>query len=64
MAMTLRLDAEAQAALDRISQAEGVSSTEAVQRAILEYDSKRAAVRDAYIARIVSEDKPLLDRLG
>ncbi|WP_199224418.1 CopG family transcriptional regulator [Serinibacter arcticus] len=62
--MTLRLDDEAQAALERIATAEGVSSNEAVRRAVLEYDTNRTSVRDAFIARIVAEDGPLLDRLG
>lgn len=62
--MTLRLDDETQAALDRIAAAEGISSTEAVRRALVEYDTKRSSVRDAFIARIVAEDRPLLDRLG
>ncbi|HCX84752.1 MAG TPA: CopG family transcriptional regulator [Micrococcales bacterium] len=64
MAMTLRLDDDQQEALDRIATAEGITSAEAVRRAILEYDAKRRSVRDALIARIVEEDRPLLDRLG
>ncbi|WP_313555510.1 ribbon-helix-helix protein, CopG family [Miniimonas arenae] len=62
--MTLRLDDDQQEALDRIATAEGITSAEAVRRAILEYDAKRRSVRDALIARIVEEDRPLLDRLG
>lgn len=64
MAMTLRLDDEAQAALDRIVNAEKVSAADAVRRAVIEYDSKRRSMRDALIQRIVEEDRALLDRLG
>lgn len=64
MAMTLRLDDDAQAALDRITQAEGISANAAVGRALLDYDAKRRELRDRLIAQIVEEDRALLDRLA
>lgn len=64
MAMTLRLDPEAQAALERIARAEGVSANQAVHNAVLEYDSKRTVLRDRLIHQIVTEDRELLDDLA
>ncbi len=62
--MTLRLDEQTQAALDRIVKSEGISANAAIARAIGEYDVKRTALRDRLIAQIVTEDKTLLDRLA
>ena len=64
MAMTLRLDAEAQAALERITRREGVSANAAVAQAVVEYDAKRRELRDRLIAQIVDEDRELLERLA
>lgn len=64
MAMTLRLDDDAQAALERIARREGVSANTAVARAVVEYDAKRRAMRDRLLADIVAEDQELLDRLA
>ncbi len=64
MAMTLRLDDDTQAALDRITRTEGVSATAAISEAVLEYDAKRRDLRDRLIAQIVQEDAELLDRLA
>lgn len=62
--MTLRLDDDAQAALERIARREGVSANTAVARAVVEYDAKRRAMRDRLLADIVAEDQELLDRLA
>ncbi|WP_435735773.1 hypothetical protein V5D56_13200 [Cellulosimicrobium sp. PMB13] len=64
MAMTLRLDDEAQAALERIARRDGVSANVAVGRAVVEYDAKRRELRDRLIAQIVEKDRELLDRLA
>ncbi|CPU66996.1 CopG family transcriptional regulator [Cellulosimicrobium cellulans] len=64
MAMTLRLDDDAQAALERIARREGVSANTAVARAVVEYDAKRREMRDRLLADIVAEDQELLDRLA
>ncbi|KFD44153.1 hypothetical protein SAMN05518682_2224 [Cellulosimicrobium aquatile] len=62
--MTLRLDDDAQAALERIARREGVSANTAVARAVVEYDAKRREMRDRLLADIVAEDQELLDRLA
>ena len=62
--MTLRLDDDAQAALERIARREGVSANTAVARAVVEYDAKRREIRDRLLADIVAEDQELLDRLA
>ncbi|QJW36921.1 CopG family transcriptional regulator [Cellulosimicrobium protaetiae] len=64
MAMTLRLDDDAQAALERIAHREGISANTAVARAVVEYDAKRREMRDRMLADIVAEDRELLDRLA
>ncbi|RMI06922.1 hypothetical protein [Cellulomonas triticagri] len=64
MARTLRLSGEAEIAVARIAEAEGISQNEAINRALLDYASKRSAVRDALIASIVVEDAAILDRLA
>ena len=66
MAMTLRLDAEAQAALDLLEPHDGVSKQEAVRRAVLESANRRAhsdKVRDLGTAA-AERYSDLLDRLG
>lgn len=62
--MTLRLDDDAQAALERIARREGVSANTAVARAVVEYDAKRREMRDRLLADIVADDQELLDRLA
>ena len=62
--MTLRLDDDAQAALERIARREGVSANTAVARAVVEYDAKRREMRDRLLADIVAEAQELLDRLA
>lgn len=62
--MTLRLEDDAQAALERIARREGVSANTAVARAVVEYDAKRREMRDRLLADIVAEDQELLDRLA
>jgi hypothetical protein len=64
MPRTLRLNDAAQSALERIATSEQISENEAIQRAVLEYDKKRASIRDALIQQIVTEDKALLERLA
>ncbi len=66
MSMTLRLTEAAEAALNRIATAEGISKNEAASRAILARDSSE--VRRDEIRRmtddIVDRYRPLLDRLA
>jgi len=62
--MTLRLDDDTQAALDRITRTEGISAAAAIAAAVLEYDAKRRDLRDRLIAQIVQEDAALLERLA
>jgi predicted transcriptional regulator len=64
MAMTLRLPAELDAKLRETAEREGRSLHETVLVAIDEYVTKRDRKRDALIARIMEEDKDVLDRLG
>lgn len=64
MAMTLRLNPEAQAALDRITENESITATQAISEALIDYDAKRTSVRDALLEQIVTERKSLLDRLA
>ena len=59
----LRLAEEAQQALERVVEAEGITQNAAMNRAIIEYDAKRASVRDALLQQIVTDYKPLLNRL-
>jgi len=64
MARTLRLSLEAEQAVAAIAEAEHISQNEAVNRALLDYVSKRTSVRDALITSIVAEDASILDRLA
>ncbi|MFT4287792.1 CopG family transcriptional regulator [Nocardioides sp.] len=64
MAMTLRLSDEQASALRATAEREGRSMHETVVIAIDEYVSKRERNRDALIARILDEDRDVLDRLG
>lgn len=64
--MTLRLTDEADAALTRLADAEGVSKNEAAQRAILERDSRdnRREQIQRLTDDVVKRYGPLLDRLA
>lgn len=64
MARTLRLSLEAEQAVAAIAEAEHISQNEAVNRALLDYVTKRTSVRDALITSIVAEDASILDRLA
>jgi predicted transcriptional regulator len=64
MAMTLRLDDELDAALEETARREHRSKQEVVRVAIQQYTSRRSALREEALARIVSEDAELLRRLG
>jgi predicted transcriptional regulator len=64
MAMTLRLTDEETELLRRTAEAEDRSMQDVAREAIREYTSRHTARRDAALARIVSEDGALLDRLG
>lgn len=64
MAMTLRLDDELDAALEETARRENRSKQEVVRVAIQQYTSRRAALREEALARIVSENAELLRRLG
>lgn len=64
--MTLRLDDETQAALDRLAALDGVSKQEAVRRAVQESAARRThreTVRDLGAAG-ATRYRDLLDRLG
>ncbi|MDR2722956.1 MAG: hypothetical protein LBB54_04435 [Cellulomonadaceae bacterium] len=60
----LRLTEQAQVALDRVMEAESVTQNAAINQAIIEYDARRASVRDALLKQIISDYQPLLDRLA
>ncbi|MFB7890398.1 hypothetical protein ACFCZ3_20330 [Cellulosimicrobium cellulans] len=60
---TLRLGDAAQAALDRIVAAEDTSANTAIERAVLEYDSKRREAREVALERIVTRREGALSRL-
>ncbi|MDO8143446.1 MULTISPECIES: hypothetical protein [unclassified Isoptericola] len=64
MARTTRLSPEGEQAVKRIATSEGISENAAIDRALIEYDTKRATLRDQLIAKIVKEDSGLLDRLA
>lgn len=64
MAMTLRLDEEQTARLRAMADREGTSMQAVAIRAIEEYTSRRVALRDELIEKIVDEDAAVLDRLG
>lgn len=66
MAMTLRLTAEEQSALQRRADAEGISMQEAARRAVREYVA-RAEHRDRVARsaeRVMTAHAEALDRLG
>jgi predicted transcriptional regulator len=66
MAMTLRTDAELEAALDALAKAEGLSRQEIVRRAVLERYERaghRARV-DESAGRMIERWGDVLDRLG
>ncbi len=64
MAMTLRLTEDQTAALRETAEREGRSMHETIVRAIDQYVSSRTLRRDELIARILDEDREVLDRLG
>jgi predicted transcriptional regulator len=64
MAMTLRLTDEETEQLRLTAEAENRSMQEVAREAIREYTARHAARRAEALARIVSEDGALLDRLG
>ncbi len=63
-AKTLRLSPEAQSALDRIVATTGASANSAIEKAVIEYDTKRVEAREATLRRLYDENRPLMDRLG
>lgn len=64
MAMTLRLTEEQDRALQALADAQKISKHEAIVRAIDEYVSRRAQLRDEILRKIVDEDAQLLDLLA
>lgn len=64
MAMTLRLTEAETEALRETAERENRSMQEVARTAIHEYVTRRRRVRDAALARIVSEDAALLKRLA
>jgi predicted transcriptional regulator len=66
MSMTLRLSAEADAALKRLAKAQGVSKNEAAVRAILDHaaDVEREELIEAAMADTLSRYSSTLKRLG
>ena len=66
MSMTLRLTDEADEALTRLAEAQGISKNEAAVRAILDRanrDTRRTQIQSA-TDDIVKRYEPLLDRLA
>ena len=66
MAMTLRTDAELEAALAALAEAEGASRQEIIRRAVLDRYERAghvAKVRDA-TTRMIDEWGDVLERLG
>ena len=64
MAMTLRLTPEQDAMLTKLAAEQKISKQEAVVAAIEREARRRAETRDALLARIVTEDRELLDLLA
>ncbi len=64
MAMTLRLTDEETDDLRRTAERENRSMQEVARQAIREYVQRRTRLRDEALARIVTEDAELLDRLA
>lgn len=64
MTMTLRLTDEEQTALRETAEREHRSMQDVARDAVRQYVERRAKVRAEALARIVSEDAGLLDRLG
>ena len=62
--MTLRLTDEENDDLRRTAERENRSMQEVARQAIREYVQRRTRLRDDALARIVSEDAVLLDRLA
>ncbi|MBZ5734091.1 DUF1778 domain-containing protein [Nocardioides sp. TRM66260-LWL] len=62
--MTLRLDAQTDALISAAAECEGVSKHAFIVEAATRAAQERTRRRDALLARIVSEDRSLLDRLG
>ena len=64
MAMTRRLDDELDAALEETARRENRSKQEVVRVAIQQYTSRRAALREEALSRIINENAELLRRLA
>jgi predicted transcriptional regulator len=64
MAMTLRLSEEQTARLREAAARDGLSMQAAALEAVEEYINRRAAMRDALLARILTEDAGVLRRLA
>jgi len=64
VAMTLRLTDEETEQLRLTAEAENRSMQDVAREAIREYTSRHVARRAQALARIVTEDAALLDRLG
>jgi len=64
MAMTLRLTDEEAQRLQAAAEREHTSMQEIARRAINQYVSRRSAMREEALKRIVAEDAELLDRLA
>lgn len=63
MAMTLRLSAQQTESLRAAAEREGISMQAAALRAVDEYTQKRARGRSELLARIVEENREVLERL-
>ncbi|WP_291797411.1 MULTISPECIES: hypothetical protein [Brevibacterium] len=63
MAMTLRLSAQQTESLRMAAEREGISMQAAALRAVDEYTQKRARGRSELLARIVEENREVLERL-
>lgn len=66
MAMTLRTDAELDAALTALSESQGISKQEVVRRAVIDahHESTRSRDLEATSARMRERWGDVLDRLG
>jgi predicted transcriptional regulator len=64
MPRTIRFEPETEQALKQVARDENISENAVINRAVREYAHKRTALRDELIRQIITEDKPLLDRLA
>lgn len=60
---TLRLGDEASAALAHVVSVEKLPANTVIERAIIEYETRRRETRDTVLRRIVTENADLLARL-